>query len=182
MKQLTFLFFQLLSCTLWGQSGTPDPKSVAENFFNYYTAAIQQNHFDDFTVRIIPGAKGMTALDTALYFSKLRQLHFFSNAFFQAEIKRLQPCMDTMAILPFKEYLKNDEPESYQVQCPFFMSYPWFFGLDFFKPERTQFDQRIVDDQAEVTLLLKKGSAITRTVFQCHLEAGQWKITSIVML
>jgi hypothetical protein len=121
----------------------------------------------------------MTALDTALYFSKLRQLSVFSSAFLDTEKSRLKPCMDTLAILPYKEYLKNDEPESYQVQCPFFLSYPWFYGLDFFEPTKIEFSSKIEADRAQVTLLLEKGTLATKTVFELILEQDGWRIVAI---
>jgi hypothetical protein len=171
--------FHLFCNFLFGQTASPEPQSVAEIFFRYYATAIKQNRFDDFTVRVIPGAKGMTALDTALYFSKLRQLSVFSSAFLDIEKRRLQPCIDTLAILPYKEYLKNDEPESYQVQCPFFLSYPWFYGLDFFEPTKIEFTPKTEANRAWVTLILEKGTLVTKTVFELVLEQDGWRIMSI---
>jgi hypothetical protein len=169
----------LFCISLHGQTAAPEPQSVAEKFYRYYSTAIKQNRFDDFTVRVIPGAKGMTALDTALYFSKLRQLSVFSNAFLDTEKRRLQPCVDTLAILPYKEYLKNDEPESYQVQCPFFLSYPWFYGLDFFEPTKIEFTPKTEANRAWVTLILEKGTLVTNTVFELVLEQDGWRIVAI---
>lgn len=173
---LVLLFF----CNfLLGQTISSAPQAVAEKFYRYYSTAIKQNRFDDFTVRVIPGSKGMTALDTALYFSKLRQLSVFSSTFLETEKRRLQPCIDTLAILPYKEYLKNDEPESYQVQCPFFLSYPWFYGLDFFEPTKIEFSPKIEVDRALVTLLLEKETLTTKTVFELFLELDGWRIVAI---
>lgn len=176
---LLALVFSLFCVPLFGQTAPLEPQAIAEKFFRYYSTAIKQNRFDDFTVRVIPGSKGMTALDTALYFSKLRQLSVFSSAFLDTEKSRLKPCMDTLAILPYKEYLKNDEPESYQVQCPFFLSYPWFYGLDFFEPIKIEFSPKIEADRAQVTLLLEKGTLVTKTVFELFLEQDGWRIVAI---
>lgn len=166
-----------LAC-LAAQNPPSNPQEVVAAYWSTYRQAVRQNHYLAFTPPVIPLANGMTSLDTASYFRELRLSPHLSTAFLQQERQRLQPCLDTLASLPYREYLKNDEAESYAFHCPFFMVFPLFFGPHFFEP--TAVSTVLLSqsaDRATVKITLTHPAQTQTTFFELYWEANRWSIT-----